>query len=125
MDAQLTNNINSILATSSTSVKAWVNFDGTLAGAPISKAYRVTSISDNGTGDYTINFSVGTISNTPYVAVATVGSYGGNPSANVVLAGDSNGNPALMTTSQLKIFTGGASNTKFDNGYVGVIVFAD
>ena len=36
--------------------KAWVNFNGT--GTPsIRASYNVSSINDNGTGDYTINFT--------------------------------------------------------------------
>ncbi len=36
--------------------KAWVNFDGT--GTPsIRASYNVSSITDNGTGDYTVNFT--------------------------------------------------------------------
>jgi hypothetical protein len=38
------------------SAKAWVNFNGT--GTPAIRAsYNVSSITDNGTGDYTINFT--------------------------------------------------------------------
>lgn len=36
--------------------KAWVNFDGTSTVA-IRAAYNVSSITDNGTGDYTVNFT--------------------------------------------------------------------
>jgi hypothetical protein len=36
--------------------KAWVNFNGTGTVA-ISAAFNVTSITDNATGDYTINFT--------------------------------------------------------------------
>jgi len=37
-------------------VKAWVNFNGT--GTPaIRSSFNVSSITDNGTGDYTINFT--------------------------------------------------------------------
>lgn len=38
------------------SARAWVNFNG--AGTvTIRQAYNVSSITDNGTGDYTVNFS--------------------------------------------------------------------
>ena len=37
-------------------VKAWVNFNGTGTVA-IRASYNVTSITDNGAGDYTINFT--------------------------------------------------------------------
>jgi len=39
------------------SAKAWVNFNGTGTVA-IRAQYNVSSITDNGTGDYTINLSV-------------------------------------------------------------------
>jgi hypothetical protein len=38
------------------SAKAWVNFNGTGTVA-ILASYNVSSITDNGTGDYTINFT--------------------------------------------------------------------
>jgi hypothetical protein len=38
--------------------KAWVVFDGTPASPTISVSYNVSSITDNGTGDYTVNWSV-------------------------------------------------------------------
>ena len=38
------------------SAKAWVNFNGTGTVA-IRRAFNVSSITDNGTGDYTINFT--------------------------------------------------------------------
>lgn len=37
-------------------VKAWVNFNGTGTVA-IRASYNVSSITDNGTGDYTVNFA--------------------------------------------------------------------
>jgi len=37
--------------------KAWVNFDGESTVA-IRASYNVSSITDNGTGNYTVNFSV-------------------------------------------------------------------
>lgn len=38
------------------SAKAWVNFNGTGTVA-IRAAFNVSSITDNGTGDYTVNFA--------------------------------------------------------------------
>jgi hypothetical protein len=49
--------------------KAWVNFNGTGTVA-IRASFNVTSITDNGTGDYTVNFTVA-MSDTSY---ATSGS---------------------------------------------------
>ena len=37
--------------------RAWVNFDGTTTPITIRASMNVASITDNGTGDYTINFT--------------------------------------------------------------------
>ena len=40
------------------SAKAWVNFNGTLTGTISPRSsYNVSSITKNGTGDYTVNFT--------------------------------------------------------------------
>jgi hypothetical protein len=70
----ITNNVNSFLVTANTlsdgtnstsatncirgSAKAWVNFDGTTASpSTIRSSFNVTSVTKNGTGDYTVNFT--------------------------------------------------------------------
>lgn len=51
--------------------KAWVNFNGT--GTPAIRAsFNVTSITDNGTGDYTVNFT-NALADANFSAVGTVG----------------------------------------------------
>jgi len=50
---------------------AWVNFDGT--GTPAIRAsYNVSSITDNGTGDYTVNFT-NALTDTNYSICGTAG----------------------------------------------------
>ena len=49
--------------------KAWVNFNGTGTVA-IRAAFNVTSITDNGTGDYTVNFT-NALEDANYAAVIT------------------------------------------------------
>jgi hypothetical protein len=49
--------------------KAWVNFNGTGTVA-IRSSFNVSSITDNGTGDYTVNFTTA-MPNTNYCADAT------------------------------------------------------
>ena len=49
--------------------KAWVNFDGTGTVA-IRESFNVSSITDNATGNYTVNFT-NAMSDTNYVAVAS------------------------------------------------------
>lgn len=55
--------------------KVWVMFDGT--GTPsIKSSYRVSSITDNGVGDYTINFSV-TMADAFFTTIGNMGISGG------------------------------------------------
>ncbi len=49
--------------------KAWVNFNGTGTVA-IRASFNVSSITDNGTGDYTVNFTTAMVDGN-YVAVAS------------------------------------------------------
>ena len=39
------------------SAKAWVNFDGTASSIAARDSFNIASITDNGTGQYTANFS--------------------------------------------------------------------
>ena len=55
--------------------KAWVNFNGTGTVA-IRASYNVSSITDNGTGDYTVNFTTA-LADANYSFVATSNDGGG------------------------------------------------
>lgn len=70
--------------------KAWVKFNGTGTVA-ISASYNVASITDNGTGDYTINFTT-PFSSASYCAVLTGSADNGLPA--VINANDSGGHTA-------------------------------
>jgi hypothetical protein len=61
--------------------KAWVNFNGTGTVA-IRDAFNVSSITDNGTGDYTINFATA-MANSNYVCNLTTDTSAGG--ANLVI----------------------------------------
>ena len=56
--------------------KAWVNFNGTGTVA-IRASYNVSSITDNGTGNYTVNFTTAMPDANYSVAGSTVGSGNG------------------------------------------------
>ena len=74
------------------SCRAWVNFDGT--GTPAIRASgNVTSITDNGTGDYTVNFTTAMPDANYSVTGSTVGASGTTRSGNVL------GHYSLATTS--------------------------
>lgn len=60
-------------------IKAWVNFDGTGVVA-IRAGKNISSITDNGTGDYTINFATPLV-DAKYSVSAAVGGIGGVSSA--------------------------------------------
>lgn len=59
-------------------VRAWVNFNGTGTVA-IRASGNVSSITDNGTGDYTVNFTT-SMPDANYAVVCQVGGTGGEQS---------------------------------------------
>jgi hypothetical protein len=82
--------------------KAWVNFNGTGTVA-IRDSFNVSSITDNGTGDYTINFTTA-MPNTNYAVTGTsvnVDSFI-NPT---VYSTSTGGAAATMTTSAVRVVT--------------------
>ena len=99
----------SLLVNASQLAKAWVNFDGT--GTPsISSSFNVSSITDNGTGSYAINFT-NAFSNTNYVCTAQTIVGNSVPtcqpsSASIAnfLSRDINGNSADRDTNQAVFF---------------------
>ena len=94
--------------------RAWVNFDGT--GTPAIRASgNVSSITDNGTGDYTVNFTTA-MPDVNYSAVATVQ---GLTSA-VNSPALSNGS---FTTSSFQLFALNNAVGLFDPTIVNVSVF--
>ena len=58
------------------SAKAWVNFNGTGTVA-IRAAFNVSSITDNGTGDYTVNFTTAMVDANYSATVAATGGQSG------------------------------------------------
>jgi len=57
-------------ASASTSIKAWVAFDGTTTTPTIKSSYNVSSVSRTSTGIYKVNFT-SPMANTDYCALAT------------------------------------------------------
>jgi hypothetical protein len=99
--------------------RAWVNFNGTGTVA-IRASGNVTSITDNGTGLYTVNFTTAM----PDASYATVGSsIGSTTSADgMILTGTAGG--AASTTSAVQVRMAYAPvNTATDITYVNVAVF--
>lgn len=98
--------------------KAWVNFNGTGTVA-IRDDFNVSSITDNGTGDYTINFS-SSMSGTNYCIAIGVASqsYPSTPEAGTT---KSTSSCSIRTTTVQSI--GGDNKTFADNSSVHAVIF--
>jgi len=104
------------------SAKAWVNFNGTGTVA-IRASFNVTSITDNGTGDYTVNFT-NALADANY-AVAITASAGTNNSSLVgtVKSATQYGAPSNQTTTACQIVFVNYVNSLIDTGAIYVSIF--
>jgi hypothetical protein len=103
------------------SAKAWVNFNGTGTVA-IRGSYNVSSITDNGTGDYTVNFTTA-MPNANYSCVRSVAALGAGSGAPVTMG------TVSQTTSAIRYQTGyvsslGAGGTVLDLEFNYVAIFS-
>ena len=100
--------------------KAWVNFNGTSTVA-IRASYNVSSITDNGTGDYTVNFTT-TLVDANYSMTASCSYRSGNYNSAHIFTNASGTIVAPTTTAarlQLSTVTLGSA----DSEYVTVSIF--
>jgi hypothetical protein len=105
--------------------KAWVNFNGTGTVA-IRAAFNVTSITDNGTGDYTVTFTTALVDANYCLSLSGVNTTAttSNTSVGVGLTGGSNtDNVQLKSTSQVRIFQKTGGGTFVDSQELSVAVF--
>ena len=98
--------------------RAWVNFNGTSTVA-IRASGNVTSITDNGTGNYTVNFTT----SMPDVNFSIAG-YTVNPASRALVFGDVN----TYATGSIRVSTGyitgfNGEATSIDATYVNIAVF--
>jgi len=103
--------------------RAWVNFNGTGTVA-IRAAYNVSSISDNGIGDYQINLTTA-MPDANYCTVGTTG-YAGNGTASGFLGANrigSNGNEAAPTTTAVRVNSVTFAGSVVDTKYINVSIF--
>ena len=95
--------------------KAWVNFNGTGTVA-IRASGNVSSITDNGTGDYTVNFTVAMV-DANYCANVTSGGF--SISERTIL-----GTAYALTTSAVKVEAIICTNAaRFDANLISVAIF--
>ena len=102
--------------------KAWVNFNGTSTVA-IRASFNVTSITDNGTGDYTVNFTTA-LADANYNVVGTCTTTiagGGYLGVGIYATATGTGGASGMTTTTARIFTKTTNLT--DSDVVCVTIF--
>ena len=97
--------------------KAWVNFNG-IGTVAIRASYNVSSITDNGTGNYTVNFTTAM----PDTNYTTAFGGGSQIPGNAYYAMEQHDSP-LRTTSAVKIYAVNGSVTAGDAGIVCVHIF--
>jgi hypothetical protein len=106
-------------------VKAWVNFNGTGTVA-IRAALNVSSITDNGVGDYTVNFTTA-LADINYSAVATGSLDGTSAAYTVAIAFARSTTPFVQapTTTTARFVFGSGTNAAnvLDPQYANVAIF--
>jgi hypothetical protein len=97
--------------------RAWVNFNGTGTVA-IRASGNVTSITDNGSGDYTVNFTTA-MPDANYSALTTTEADSSNDSRFIAPLKYN-----ARTTTSVGLYTAASSaNVRYDVAYVGVAIF--
>ena len=99
--------------------KAWVNFNGTGTVA-IRASYNVSSITDNGTGDYTVNFTTA-LADANYSAVSITNSETGDTSRPVVSCFIESNSTAF--SAQFRTVGTYNNNTRIDVSVCNVAIF--
>jgi hypothetical protein len=103
--------------------KAWVNFNGTDTVA-IRASLNVSSITDNGTGDYTVNFATAMVDANYSVSASASPVFGGNSTLSIGLFSDSSNSEVAPTTTAVRVqceFP--TTNTNLDVKYFCVSIF--
>jgi hypothetical protein len=95
--------------------RAWVNFNGTGTVA-IRASGNVSSITDNGTGNYTVNFTTA-MPDADYSTLVAASSIGSNTSV------DTWANGYVFTTTSVRIEVESNSSAAVDRDHVSVAIF--
>lgn len=100
--------------------KAWILFDGTTVTPTVKASYNVSSLTDYGTGDWSVNFVV-SFSSADY-SVATCGTHDQNSYAGWLFI--ANDNPPTASACRLNALISG-SFTFVDMTYSGAVFLGD
>ena len=102
--------------------KAWVNFNGTGTVA-IRASFNMSSITDNGTGDYTVNFTTAMV-DANYVTTGSCQRESGQPEGILTIYSvNSSGALISPTTAAARINTSVRSGGVIDSAFVCVAIF--
>tara|TARA_R110000744_G_scaffold373219_1_gene485296 strand:+ start:362 stop:673 length:312 start_codon:yes stop_codon:yes gene_type:complete len=101
--------------------KAWVNFNGTGTVA-IRDSYNVSSITDNGTGNYKVTFS-SSFSNTNYVLASSA--MAGGVAATAVTADESGTRTVSATGNFYVLRLEGTFGAKLDSDTIQITAFGN
>ena len=94
------------------SVQAWVNFDGTTTVPTIRANFNVSSVTKNGTGDYTVNFNTALVdANYSFSVMSVVGSAGFIGNQYIPSSGS-------ITASSLQLIAGIRQDSLGNSGFV-------
>ena len=96
------------------SCRAWVNFNGTGTVA-IRASGNVTSITDNGVGDYTVNFTTA-MTDANYAVTGTAGDYTGGTQNRMIV------DPKVYAIGSIRFNVDNSSSTT-DQNAVSVAIF--
>jgi hypothetical protein len=107
------------------SAKAWVNFNGTGTVA-IRRAFNVSSITDNGTGDYTVNFTNAMVDANYVPMFSTTGTNTTDTTRAMVLYGSDPSGATVKSASAFRFLRGGTTATggMTDGAEVNVAIFS-
>jgi len=105
-----------------TNAQAWVNFNG-VSTATIRASYNISSVTYNGTGDYTLNFT-NAMTDTNYATIMS-------GTMDVVSSGAqywigmraSSGTPTTKTTSAVRVVSLQYNTAQIDSQQMSIVIF--
>lgn len=104
--------------------RAWVNFNGNGTIA-IRDSFNVASITDNGTGDYTINLTTA-MANANYAITGTIGTFGSTGASDLFLGGGRQTNYSdVRATGAARFASTNAAGGSEDGAIVSLVIFGD
>jgi hypothetical protein len=103
--------------------RAWVNFNGTTSPPTIRASGNVSSITKNGTGNYTINFAVAMPDANYAVVMIHTDGLGGFFVPKVLTSSNSTSSPITYTTTAVRIGFGGGGSGSADVNVFSVAIF--